>query len=241
MRSKTVTRTIRPLVKPQSLHVSVLESVKAYIDESGLPPGSQLPPENDLAQQLGVSRNSVREAVKALESVGIVETRRGIGIFVSDFSFAPLLDNLAFGLRGRLDDFEELLTIRRALEGALIGRTVQVIGADDIAELRALTAKMKARVDAGESFLEEDRLFHRTLFRCQDNQLLLKLLDIFWQAFVKASDFINLENRDPVATWRDHHEIVEAVATRDAETARERLDHHYHGISKIIAANKAAS
>jgi len=95
-------KEIKPLARPPLLHVSVQESLKSYIDDNALAPGAPLPPENDLAQQLGVSRNSVREAIKALESLGILETRRGIGVFVKAFSFEPLLANLAYGLGGAL-------------------------------------------------------------------------------------------------------------------------------------------
>jgi DNA-binding FadR family transcriptional regulator len=233
-----VTTSIRPLKRPQSLHVSVQESLKAYINDNGLKPGSALPPEGELAQQLGISRNSVREAIKALESVGILETRRGIGIFVSDFSFAPLLDNLAFGMRGSLEDIDDLLEIRQALEVALIEKTIRLISDEDIAELRAVTARMRSMAEQGKGFPEEDQQFHQLLFRCQNNRMLVKLIDIFWMAFYKASNFVNLENVDPLETWRDHHDIVEAIAARDAEAARQRLDHHYHGISRTITKNK---
>lgn len=224
--------------KPQSLHVSVQESLKAYIDANALKGGDPLPPESFLAQQLGISRNSVREAIKALESVGILETRRGIGVFVRPFSFEPLLDHLAYGLRGALREIDELREIRRVLEVALIEKTVETIDEEGIAKLRAVTARMKERAERNESFAEEDQLFHQLLFECQGNLMLTKLIDVFWLAFYKASDFVNLANPDPLATWRDHHEIVEAVAARDVESARRRLDHHYHGILRVIAENR---
>ena len=68
--------------------------------------------------------------------------------------------------------------------------------------------------------------------------MLVRLIEVFWLAFYKASDFANLDNSDPLATWRDHHEIVEAVAARDLEDARNRLDNHYEGIARVIAHNK---
>jgi DNA-binding FadR family transcriptional regulator len=231
-------KSLQSLRKPFSLHVSVQESLKNYIDENRLSGGDPLPPEGYLAQQLGVSRNSMREAIKALESVGILETRRGIGVFVKAFSFDPLLDHLAYGLRGALREVDELGEIRRVLEVALIEKTIEMIGADDIAELRAVTGRMKARAERNESFAHEDQAFHQLLFRCQGNQMLTKLIDVFWLAFYKASDFVNLDNADPLATWKDHHDIVEAVAARDVEAARQRLDHHYHGILRVIAKNR---
>ena len=231
-------KPIKPLERAPLLHVSVQESLRSYIEDNNLTAGAALPPETFLAQQLGVGRNSVREAIKALESVGILETRRGIGVFVKEFSFEPLLDNLAYGLQASLRDVEELLEIRRVLETGLIDKTIETISEEDVAELRRLTDRMRQRAERGESFAEEDQQFHQLLFRCQNNKMLSALIDIFWSAFYKASGFANLTSPNPLATWRDHHEIAEAVAARDVEAARKRLRDHYSGIRRVIADNR---
>ena len=234
-------KSIEPLARPPLLHVTVQDALKAYIEANALKAGDPLPPEAVLAQQLGVGRNSVREAIKALESLGILETRRGIGVFVKEFSFKPLLDNLAYGLQDSLRDVEELREIRRVLETGLIGKTIEMIGAADIEELRAVTAQMKLRAEQHESFAAEDQQFHQLLFRCQSNHMLSALIDIFWIAFNKASNFNNLANPHPLDTWRDHHEIVEAIARKDVEQARSRLDDHYTGIQQVIARYRQTS
>lgn len=234
----SATRSIKPLNRPPLLHVTVQESLRDYIEDNGLRAGDALPPETFLAQQLGVGRNSVREAIKALESLGILETRRGVGVFVKEFSFQPLLDNLAYGLGDSLRDIEELREIRRVLETGLIAKTIEMIPETDIAELRAVTQRMRERAERHESFAEEDQQFHTLLFRCQNNRMLTGLIEVFWRAFYKASDFANLTNSDPLATWRDHHEIVEAIVARDVEKARTRLDEHYQGIMQVIEKNK---
>lgn len=231
-------KSIAPLSRAPLLHVSVQESLKDYIETNQLKAGDPLPPETFLAQQLGVGRNSMREAIKSLESLGILETRRGIGVFVKEFSFKPLLDNLAYGMQDSLRDVEELREIRRVLEVGLIGKTIEMIGADDIAELRLTTARMKQRAERHESFAREDQQFHQLLFRCQNNHMLSKLIDIFWIAFNKASNFHDLDNPNPLDTWRDHHEIAEAVANKDVDLARKRLDDHYRGIQQVIARNR---
>jgi DNA-binding FadR family transcriptional regulator len=232
-------KPIKPLERPPLLHVSVQESLRSYIEENGLKAGDPLPPESFLAQQLGVGRNSVREAIKALESVGVLETRRGVGVFVKEFSFQPLLDNLAYGLQGSLRNVEELREIRCVLETGLIGKTIAMIGPEDLEALRATTERMRACAERNESFAQEDQLFHQLLFRCQNNSMLSALIDIFWTAFYKASNFANLANPTPLKTWKDHHEIVEAIAARDVEAARARLAAHYSGIQQVVAMNRS--
>ena len=231
-------KSMTPLSRAPLLHVTVQESLKQYIEANQLKAGDPLPPETFLAQQLGVGRNSMREAIKALESLGILETRRGIGVFVKEFSFKPLLDNLAYGLQDSLRDVEELREIRRVLETGLIGKTIEMIAETDLAALRDVTARMMVRAERQESFAKEDQQFHQLLFRCQNNHMLSALIDIFWTAFNKASNFSNLDNPNPLDTWRDHHEIVEAVARKDVGQARQRLDDHYRGIQQVIARNR---
>ena len=231
-------KSIKPLERPPLLHVSVQESLRNYIEGNKLAAGDPLPPEAFLAQQLGVGRNSVREAIKALESVGILETRRGVGVFVKEFSFQPLLDNLAYGLQASLRNVEELREIRQVLESGLIDKTIAMIGAEDIAALRAVTERMRQRAERNESFAEEDQLFHQLLFRCQNNQMLSALIDIFWIAFYKASDFANLDNPNPLATWRDHQQIVDAIEARDVAAPGARLAAHYSGIREVVASNQ---
>lgn len=231
-------KSIKPLKRAPLLHISVQESLRAYIDDNSLEAGAPLPPEGELATQLGVSRNSVREGIKALESVGVLESRRGIGVFVKAFSFEPLLENLAYGLGGVLKQIEEVIIIRRTLEVGLIDKTLELITPEDIRELRETLDQMKALAERGESFPDQDRNFHQLLFRCQDNEVLLRLIEVFWLAFYKASDFVNLENADPMQTWRDHAAIVDAVEAGDLAGAKDRLDNHYAGINRVIAHNK---
>jgi len=111
----------------------------------------------------------------------------------------------------------------------LIGKTIEMIGAEDLAELRATVNRMRVHAERGETFAEDDQLFHRLLFRCQDNETLVRLIDVFWLAFYKASDFVN------------HAAIVDAIEAKDLEEARKRMDRHYEGIARVIANNKTSS
>ncbi len=155
--------------------------------------------------------------------------------------FEPLLENLAYGLGDALRQIEEVTAIRRALEVGLIDKTLELIGEDDIRELRDTLEKMRQRAERGEGFPEEDRHFHQLLFRCQDNEMLLRLIEVFWLAFYKASNFMNLENIDPITTWRDHVAIVDAIEAGDVVAVRKQLDRHYSGINQVIALNRTAS
>jgi DNA-binding FadR family transcriptional regulator len=228
-------KPLQPVDRPQALHVSVQAALKSYIADNDLQAGDALPPEGELARQLGVSRNSVREGIKALESVGLVEVRRGIGIFVAAFSLEPLIENLPIALERSLRDVEEILELRRALEVSLIEKAMRCMEPKDLAELGVIITAMKERAACGGSFAEEDRRFHQQLFASLGNGMLLSLIEIFWLVFYRVSGFGKLDNPDPLATCRDHEEILAAVVAGDAPRARDCLDQHYAGIAAVVA------
>lgn len=232
---------LRPLAKPPSLHHTVQLALKEYITGSDLKPGDPLPAESELARQLGVSRNSVREAVKALETVGVLETRRGSGVFVGSFSFDPLLEALPYGLMIDTHDLTDLLDVRGALEDAMVPRAIAAQTDEQLARLREVLSAMRARAEAGDPIDREDRAFHRTLFEPIGNRVLLRLIDIFWESFHRAAVHVDLGNDQPLATWQDHARIVDAFERCDADAMRRTLDQHYGGIRTLLKGGDAPS
>lgn len=213
---------------------SVQELMIAYMAEQGLGAGDPLPPEGRLATQLGVSRSSVREAVRALEAVGVVEVRRGIGVFVAQFSFQKMLANAPYGLLLDVDELAQTLQVRRAVEVGVIGEVIEVITPERLADLDDVLAAMHAHAERGESFRDEDREFHRLLHADLRNRILLDLLDSFWSVLQRASQRVPLADDSPMTTYLDHHAIVDAVRGHDVERARTALDDHYAGIERRL-------
>ena len=213
----------------------MLDAIRAFILDNKLQAGDPLPPETELARQLGVSRNSVREAVKAMESLGILETRRGSGLFVRAFSFDPLLENLLYGLLFDLRELAELLEIRRVLETGLVDSAMRAMPHAAVESLGMVVVAMTERAKRGENFADEDRRFHQVLFESLGNQTLLKLLDVFWLTYREASRHSDMHNPDPIQTAQDHAAIYDAVVAGDADEARAALGRHYAGITRRLA------
>jgi DNA-binding FadR family transcriptional regulator len=234
-----VPSALSPLTRQPLLHQSVQDAIRAFILDNKLQAGDPLPPETNLARQLGISRNSVREAVKAMESLGILETRRGSGLFVRAFSFDPLLENLLYGLLFDLRELAELLEIRRVLETGLVGSAMRAMPCAAVESLGMVVTAMAERAKRGESFADEDRRFHQVLFESLGNQMLLKLLDVFWLTYREASRHTDMHNPDPIQTAQDHAAIYDAVAAGDADEARAALDRHYAGITHRLARAQA--
>lgn len=228
-------KPIKPVYRPPLIYHSVQDAIRNYIVDNNMQPGDMLPPENELARQLGVSRNSVREAVRSLESLGVVETRRGSGLYVRDFSLEPILENLPYRLLTDLRELSDLLQVRRVLETGMIETAMEAMSAEQKQRLADVVEAMRLHADKGETFAPEDREFHGLLFDHLDNTILTRLLDIFWQTFNRASRLIPIWDADPVWTYQAHKAILDAIVANDPALTRAALDAHYSGLAGRLA------
>lgn len=220
--------SFRRLPTPAPLHQTVQEEIRNYIIDNHLSPGDPIKPEAELARQFGVSRNSVREAVKALESTGVLETRRGSGVYVRAFSFAPLLDHLPYGLMHGNQALRELVALRKALETAMIGDAMTAMRPETQQAIQDVLDEMGHRAASDQTFADQDREFHRLLFRDLGNEMLLQLFDLFWMAYNRAAPA--MPGREPSEVHRNHVAILEAVIQGDLGQAQQAVRHHYAGI-----------
>lgn len=226
---------LRTLKRKQLLYQAVQEEVKSYIIEHGLKADDPLPPETELAQQLNVSRNSVREAVKALEALGILEARPGTGLFVRDFNFDSILDNLAYGILFNLKPLIDVLEVRLHLEYSMVEEVIQKSTPEQIQLLRNVLDQMKAAAEQGHYSAEADRAFHRHLYDNVNNLVLWQILDVFWAVLRQAEDRTALPRpSDPVESYRVHVPILEALEAGDAAAMRAAIENHYQGIEARV-------
>jgi DNA-binding FadR family transcriptional regulator len=220
-------------LRSEALYKAVCDYIKQYIIDNNLKPGDPLPPEGQLADDLGVGRGSVREAVKSLQSLGIIDVQHGTGLSVRELNFAPMLETFKFGMRFDARTIAELLQIRILLETAAISTAVEKIDDASLLDLENLLTQWEAYNNEGKPFTELDEDFHRILYSVLDNRSLMQLLDVFWNAFWELKIGTTLEP-DPVKELQKHREILDAVKARDIELARTRLTQHFEFISAQI-------
>lgn len=213
--------------------------IRRLIVERGLAPGSPLPTEADLMELFEVSRVSVREALKALQALHVVEIRRGFGTFVGSLSLAPFVEGLAFRAAVRHRNGEpslyELMRVREALETGLIDSVVDSVPRDDLDVLRGLVDTMEAEAATGTIARRTDRAFHLALYRSLENHLLSEVLDAFWAAMDQVRGAFDDAHEDPAETCAHHREIVEAVAARDSARAVRAMATHFDGLRTRLA------
>jgi DNA-binding FadR family transcriptional regulator len=217
-----------------SLNETIRDYVKEYIFDQGLAAGDPLPPETQLAQELGVGRGSVREAIKALHALGIVEVRHGDGLYVRPFNFDPILETLSYGIRFETVTLAELLQIRILLERSAIEEAIERISFEQIRQLESLMERWKQRVGTDHPHGDLDEEFHRILYTSLNNQTFMKLFEVFWIAYENLEDPII---RDMVRVERDyttHRALLDAVKTKDFDAARKCMAQHFAHLEERI-------
>jgi DNA-binding FadR family transcriptional regulator len=220
--------TLAPIVS-SNLNELISARLKNYIEQNGLRAGDKLPTEEKLSQNLGVSRTVVREALRSLEALGVVEARQGYGRVVCNFNFGAILNNLSYGLVFQNNDILQITDIRKALDSYFTGPAIRNLTEQDRAELVQLVGTMQERSRAGLGISEQDHRFHQLLFQRCNNPLALQLFEITWTVRLNAYDRDSALRESPPGTAHEHTAILEAILRKDVETARQlMLDHHWN-------------
>lgn len=226
---------IRSVKRKLLLHETAQIEIKKYITANGLVAGDPLPPESQLADQLGISRTAVREAVKGLEALGIVEARPGAGLYVQQFSLNNVFDSLIYGIRFEARQLTEVLDVRHLIELGMVPQVVAGRTPEQIERLRAVLAQMRKQAERGEYQYQTDEQFHRLLYANANNAFLLKILDVFWEVYREAQRSVPLPKPpDPMATYRRHVVIFDALEAGDVDAMHTAMVQHRVGVNARI-------
>jgi DNA-binding FadR family transcriptional regulator len=209
----------------------VQEHIRLHIQREQLRPGDRLPSEETLAASLGVGRPVVREAMKGLEAIGVVEIKPGSGTFVDQFDPYVYVQHFTRDLLVEGLSLRELSEVRCLVEVAFIRDAVERLTEDDLAELRALWAKMETHALTHSPYIEDDFRIHRHIFRHVENRLIDAMLDALY-ALHLVLDPVEFPDEVIERDLAAHRELVEAVLARDGAAARRSLSRHFEVVAK---------
>ena len=224
--------TIEP-VRRSRLYQSIVEQIEALLEKGELLPGDQLPAERALADQFQVSRASVREALRTLELLGIVETRAGGGTFIRQV--AP--DDLARPLQSliaRGHTLQDVIEFRGVVEPAIAALAATRVTPAQLAELREILTAQERKVAGGQSYADEDTRFHELIGDAAGNELLTTMLGVIWDVLRASRESWLQTNQRAHASIEAHHQIYEALAQHDAEAARRASADHIKAVGEGI-------
>lgn len=215
-----------------------IEKIKQMIVTGRLTPGARLPREPDLAAELGLSRNSLREAVRALSLVRVLEVRQGDGTYVSSLQPAVLLDAMGFLLDFHQDSSVlDVLAVRRILEPAATAIAAKRITAETIDYLRAEVAAHPPQTPV-DAMVAHDLHFHATIAHACGNPVLASLLDSIASPTTRARIWRGLTEQDAlVKTAAEHSAILDALEAGEADLAAARALVHIAGVESWLRAH----
>ena len=230
---------LRGQERPGPRRQEVVARIKEYVLRNRLKPGDILPTEAELCEAVGASRSSIREAVKILSALDIVEVRHGHGTFVGRMSLNALVESLAF--RGLLSGEEDhhllgqVVDVRQTLEQGLAAQIIEVLDGTHRSHLSSLADQMEDLAAQGQDFLEVDRAFHLKLMEPLGNDLILQLTEAFWQVQAIVAPTLRTDPEDRAITAQRHRAIVDAVIGGDPGILRAALADHYAPVRASLA------
>ncbi|MGO1976905.1 FadR/GntR family transcriptional regulator [Brachybacterium tyrofermentans] len=226
---------------------SAVDRIQDLILAEGLVPGDPMPTETTLCERLEISRSSVREAMRTLASLDIVEVRHGHGTFVGQLSLSPLVNGLLF--RARLDDgndlraLREVVELRIAIDLSVAEQLVEIYRGTVNSELEDLVEEMRRLAKNGQPFPEADAAFHTALFSRLPNGLLRQLAQAFWEIHTTAVPLLDIvQSEDILVTVDAHQAMLTALEAGDADAYRDAVHEHYRPLGRTLdAAGRAAA
>lgn len=217
-------------LKPQDLQKLVQEQLKLYIASSGMKSGDPLPPEKEIAEKFGISRSAVREALRGLETLGIIEVRHGVGRFIREFNFEAILKNLPYSLQTNIDPFREILEVRFCLESWFIAKDINKLTQDDINDLKGILTQLEHQVLNNveeKELIETHTQFHCALYKRSENSLLIDLIKIFATIQRNLTLSHRYKTGDRMQFVTQHKLLLEAIEKKEPKLAQQRLEEHF--------------
>ncbi|MGD8188422.1 FadR/GntR family transcriptional regulator [Brevibacillus ginsengisoli] len=204
----------------------ILLQIHEIMQRENLRPGDKLPSERDLSEALGAGRSSVREALRALELLGLIETRRGEGTFLRNYRQNRLIDILGYFILRDAKTKKDLVEMRKILELEAVRLACRRASAKHFEEMERILAVAWERVERGEIPMEEDYQFHRVICRSSRNSVLHRI----WAPLIEYSESVrnsslSREGRARVAL-EEHREIMLAIREGEEEKAVAHMRAH---------------
>ena len=225
-------------IHTKKVYMKIVEQIRGLIKEGKLKPGDKLPPEQVLAENFGTSRPSVREALSALEILGITESRGGKGNFIKDTPRSTFYEQEIMELEEEESPFE-LLEARKSVEIEIADLAAKKASQEDIDAIYEPLHKMEGAISNIPEMMELDREFHINIAKAAHNNLLFSMM-AYLSHLSKEKLWVNMKEKTwnlpgyPQKYLKEHTEIFNAIKNKDSKNARKQVYHHLVGVEKDL-------
>jgi DNA-binding FadR family transcriptional regulator len=227
-------RLITPIKKTRVAE-EVADRIRVLMLDGTFPPGEPLPSERHLAERFGVSRGSIRDALRTLETIGLLETRHGQGTFPHELSVDRLVAPLASVMAYRSDLQDELLDVRRMFEPAVARAAALRATEEDLADLQRILETQRQKLKTGQSAIAEDTAFHAILARSTRNRVVMSIMATLNDLLVDSRTQSLRQKGRPARSIDGHEAVVAALRRRDVEGASQAMYNHIDQIANLHA------
>ncbi|ODT81707.1 MAG: hypothetical protein ABS76_11175 [Pelagibacterium sp. SCN 64-44] len=230
---------IEPIMR-EGASEKVVHRLLALVKTGDLKPGDRLPGERELAEMFHVSRPTMRESIRALAVLGVVNPRHGGGIFISALEAADLLGPLSFFLTLKEVEVDRLYQARAVIEGEIAALAAKAATSADIDQLEALIERQKNCIDRPAEYRVVDTAFHELLSELSGNPFLARAaisMNVLGMEFRKIA---SESERVIAGSIADHQRVCTAMRTKDAEAARLAMQQHMDNVLKTTKATRPA-
>jgi GntR family transcriptional regulator, transcriptional repressor for pyruvate dehydrogenase complex len=225
------------IVRRNKVYEEVAKQIERLILKK-LKPGDKLPSERELAEMLQVSRSSIRDAIRGLELVGLVEPRQGAGTIVRERSADSSANPFANALKRRQNLVTELLDFRKMLEPPLAARAATNASTDEISEMEDILQRQEKTQGQGNPAIAEDAEFHYSIALASGNSVVLKVIDTLMDLLRDTREHsLQVEGRAE-KSLAGHRRILSAIKRHDAEAAKAAMRRHIEDVEEIVLNTK---
>lgn len=212
----------------------IIDQVRDLISSGRLGPGDRLPSERELALTFNVGRSTVREAIRSMESLGLVEVRAGEGTFLAGPTAERTLDPLSANLFQAWGTHFKLFEVRAVLEPALAALAARRATSEQVDAMRGILADQERQVLRGESGKKEDTAFHQLIAEATGNEILHRIADSLMTMLSQTRETSLQRGGRPIRSYKQHQAILEAIETRNPRAAERRMREHIRSIERLI-------
>lgn len=225
-------------IKKTRVYEEIVAKVKDMIEKGRLKSGDQLPGERELAEVFRVSRSSVREALRSLESQGFLQSRQGDGTYIANQPVESLVNPLASVIFTEKDGQMELFEMRRLIEPQIAYLAAERATEDEIASMEEALRLQEEEIARGETGTDVDKRFHYIMANATKNKVFLRIMDNIMEILAESRDrYLQVEGRPEKSITR-HRLILDAIKARDRDRAEQLMREHLMDIENSLFAAK---
>ena len=223
-------------VKKTRVYEEIVAKIKDMLEKGRLKSGDQLPGERELSEVFQVSRSSVREALRTLETQGHLESRQGDGTYIASKPVESLVNPLATVIFSEKDSQMELFEMRRLIEPQLAFLAAERATQEEIAMMEQALVLQEEAIARGETGTDVDKSFHYIMAKATKNKVLLRLTDSMRDLLAESRDkYLQVEGR-PGKSISRHRQVLDAIKARDGELAAQVMLEHVVDIEECLFA-----